>query len=222
MKLVDLPESRPLPDFDAKKTEVMTRISGGTRFSRRRPLTLIVVVLGASALIAPALALRGVVLGHSGARLQPASVSQAHDSESALRSAWKTSIQLGAEEQPELRFANPTQSEFMSQLSKAADEYQFDVVSAKILTPVQDAPFVVIQTTDPSGLAKAAPRILAQLDPREPASDDRSGWAYEAFFFEARDAAGTPFLIVHRSLRDPHGGGGQWATNEALLPFDHG
>jgi hypothetical protein len=47
-------------------------------------------------------------------------------------------------------------------------------------------------------------------------------WNYEAFFLEARDELGAPFLAVFDNWRDPHPGGGQWARSTSLYPFPHG
>jgi hypothetical protein len=67
------------------------------------------------------------------------------------------------------------------------------------------------------------PSILRTLDPRRNTGDDRTGWAYEGFFFEALDSAdGQPFLIVHNHWRGKHAGGGQWPSSPNLLPAPHG
>ena len=59
------------------------------------------------------------------------------------------------------------------------------------------------------------------LDPQNRRSVLATAWAYEAFYFEARDAQGVPAFLAFNYLR---GGitGGQWARNEALYPFEHG
>jgi hypothetical protein len=49
-----------------------------------------------------------------------------------------------------------------------------------------------------------------------------SGYAYEAYFFEARDRHGMPYLATFNHWRPPHVGGGQWASEESLYPFAHG
>ena len=40
------------------------------------------------------------------------------------------------------------------------------------------------------------PAIAAALNPRLRVQDDRLGWEYEGFFFEAQDEHGVPFLAV--------------------------
>jgi hypothetical protein len=60
------------------------------------------------------------------------------------------------------------------------------------------------------------------VQPRSALISDRTGWAYEGFFFEARDTDNVPFLAVWNYWRGPHAGGGQWARGEDLLPFQHG
>jgi hypothetical protein len=79
-----------------------------------------------------------------------------------------------------------------------------------------------VQASDEHALARAVPAILRLIDPKARTGDDRTGWAYEGFLFEARDENGTPFLSVFNWWRGPHGGGGQWAADASLLPFAHG
>ena len=53
-------------------------------------------------------------------------------------------------------------------------------------------------------------------------NDDRTGWAYEGFLFEARDSHGVPFVATFNRWRGPHDDGGQWAADPTLIPFPHG
>jgi hypothetical protein len=57
------------------------------------------------------------------------------------------------------------------------------------------------------------PLVLAALDQR-PRSNQRAKviWNFEAFFLEARDQFGAPFLAVFNNWRAPHSGGGQWTA----------
>ena len=58
---------------------------------------------------------------------------------------------------------------------------------------------------------------------RDPdAADDHAGWAYEGFYFEARDRDGTPAFLVSNYWRGRSAGGGEWAAREALYPYPHG
>ena len=82
--------------------------------------------------------------------------------------------------------------------------------------------FTLIWRKPQKRMAHAAPRNLRRLDPKVATGDDRSGWRYEGFYFEADDEHGVPFLLVFNFLRGPHAGGGQWARSDALFPFAHG
>jgi hypothetical protein len=63
---------------------------------------------------------------------------------------------------------------------------------------------------------------MRRIDPKRSTGDDRTGWTYEAFYFEGRDNSGTPFLVVFNHWRGQDAGGGQWASEPELYPFDHG
>jgi hypothetical protein len=92
----------------------------------------------------------------------------------------------------------------------------------QILHPRQQAPFVVVETNDKHALAASTAAVLHLIDPKARTNDDRTGWAYEGFLFEARDSHGVPFLATFNWWRGPHAGGGQWAADPSLYPFAHG
>jgi len=105
----------------------------------------------------------------------------------------------------------------------AADEYGFRIVEARWLEPLQAAPLVVVEAADPVKLARDTPAILRLLDPQAPVGEnDWEGWAFEGFFFEARDTEGVPFLAVFNHWRGADRGGGEWARSEDLYPYEHG
>jgi hypothetical protein len=135
---------------------------------------------------------------------------------------WKSEIRKKAKADPKTRFQNPDTDLFLQRVSDAASRYEFDVVSVELLRPRQLAPKVIVSTTHYLDLARKTPAILRRLDPKAATSDDRTGWRYEAFYFEARDEHGVPFLTVFNSMRGPRAGGGQWARSERLYPFQHG
>ena len=137
------------------------------------------------------------------------------------QAAWLKKLETRARRHQAQRFDNPARGEFRQRLHKLADRYGFEVVSAKVLRPRQDAPLVVVRTTDYRGLAKATSTILKQLDPKRSTGDDRTGWRYEGFFWEVRDERGVPFLIASTLTRGQVEGQ-QWARSEALYPFRHG
>jgi len=125
---------------------------------------------------------------------------------------WLRDLKTRARVHPERRFDNPSRAEFRRRLHELAGRYKFDVVSATVIRPRQDAPLVVVRTTDYRGLAKATPAILSRLDPKRR--------TYEGFFWEARDERGVPFLIASTLTRG-RAEGSQWARSEALYPFAH-
>ncbi|MDQ2982759.1 MAG: hypothetical protein M3R70_02370 [Actinomycetota bacterium] len=88
--------------------------------------------------------------------------------------------------------------------------------------PRQLAPLLVVQTAEPKQLADATGAILSSLDPKARTTDDRTGWAFEGFYFEARDGNGRPAFVTFNYWRGSIPGGGQWARSESLYPFAHG
>jgi hypothetical protein len=97
-----------------------------------------------------------------------------------------------------------------SRLARASRLYHFTTIR---LASIDANPLVLVQTDDPAGLSRSVPSIMRLLDPRR---------RYEAFFFEAQDSRGVPFLIVFNDWRPPHAGGGQWASSADLYPYPHG
>jgi hypothetical protein len=135
---------------------------------------------------------------------------------------WRRALQAGARAAPRRRFDNLPPSELKRRLAVLASAHDFRVVRVAFLHPVQLAPIVIVRTTHYEQLAHATPSILHQIDPRRDTNDDRTGWRYEGFFFEAQDEHGVPFLTVENWWRGPHGGGGDWARSDPLFPFPHG
>jgi len=138
-----------------------------------------------------------------------------HDASVAGRhaqAAWRKELETRARRHPAQRFDNPARGELRRRLHGLAGRYGFEVVSAKVLRPLQAAPLVVVRTTDYRGLAKATPAILSRLDPKR--------GTYEGFFWEARDERGVPFLVASTLTRG-RAEGSQWARSEALYPFAH-
>jgi hypothetical protein len=140
-----------------------------------------------------------------------------------IEAEWFAALKAGAASSPKQVFKNPPFKLWKQRLKDAARANGFEVVQLYIRWPRQQAPFVIVKTSYPAALAKALPALLRTLDPKRNTGDDRTGWAYEGFFFEAINAAdGQPFLIVHNHWRGNHAGGGQWASSPDLLPLPHG
>lgn len=133
---------------------------------------------------------------------------------------WIADIAVRAREDPGQRFLNLSGRVFRLRLAKAAARYHFSVKKVQLLHPRQVAPLVIIQTRRYLALARAVPTIENSLDPHMGHSDQR-GWAFEAFFLEAQDEHGVPFIVVSNFLRGPSPGGGQWARSDQLYPFAH-
>lgn len=134
---------------------------------------------------------------------------------------WRANLRGGALVDPYRRFPNPSRATLISRLRLAAGRYHFKVVTVGILHPRQAAPLVVIETNGRQALASSTAAILRLIDPKTRTTDDRTGWAYEGFLFEARDSHDVPFLAVFNWWRGPHAGGGEWASDPSLYPFDH-
>ena len=140
-----------------------------------------------------------------------------------IRGQWEQEVRHRAIEAPRQHFANLPLDTLKEQLDKAADRHDFRVVAVTIWNPRprQFAPEIAIRTTHYLALARALPDILARVDPHTGKAGTR-GWSYEAFFLEAQDERGVPFVDVYNFFRGNHKGGGQWARSEALFPYSHG
>jgi hypothetical protein len=123
---------------------------------------------------------------------------------------------------PAQRFDNLSPLVLRRRLREAARRYHFRVVSLELLRPRQLAPKIVVQTQHYVGLSREAYWILKRIDLRRRVPDDRKGWRYEGFYFEAQDERGIPFFTTDTFMRGPNPAGSQWARSEALYPFAHG
>ena len=139
-----------------------------------------------------------------------------------IEAMWKSNLRAGAKANPRYRFHNLSRASFIARLAEAAARYHFRAVRVRFLQPRQAAPFVVIETANKHTLAASTGAILKLIDPKRDTGDDRTGWAYEGFLLEERDAHGLPFIAAFNWWRGPHAGGGQWAADPSLSPFPHG
>jgi hypothetical protein len=151
----------------------------------------------------------------------PGTVSPTTRAAATVKS-WRAHLRTGALADPKRHFPNPSHATLTSRLRLAATRYHFTVVNVEIVRPLQDAPLVVVETKNKHALAASTAAILRVIDPKAQTSDDRTGWAYEGFLFEAQDTHGVPFLTTFNWWRGLHPGGGQWATDPSLYPFNHG
>jgi hypothetical protein len=137
------------------------------------------------------------------------------------RAEWEREITSRGRAHPQQTFANLPVSVLRARLAALANRYDFEVTALQLGRPRQLAPDIVVRTSRYVELARATPVILKQLDPKARTKDDRTGWRYEGFFFEADDEHGIPFLAAFNFWRGPDAGGGQWARSERLYPFAH-
>jgi hypothetical protein len=119
-------------------------------------------------------------------------------------------------------FPSPARVLLLQRLRTAARLYGFEIVSVRMLHPLQAAPLIVIRSDRKRALARATPKIIELFDPRHPTPADPSGYAYEGYFLVAETRAGVPYLATFNRWRAPHVGGGEWAAAENLYPFPHG
>lgn len=166
-----------------------------------------------------ACAASGLALAGCGSSADQEAIDEAKAHASASYAQWRRDIASRARTDPRRRFPNLPPRTLRARLDALSRTYKFRVEDVRFLRPKQFAPVVVVSTTDKHALSRATPAILRRIDPKRRTADDRNGWAYEAFFFEARDEDGTPFLVVFNYWRRPSAGGGQWASEDDLLPF---
>lgn len=134
---------------------------------------------------------------------------------------WRAELRHRALIAPRQRFDNPSRRAFETKLRRLARANGFRVVSARLRHPRGAAPDLVVSSRAYERLAREVPDLLQQLDPKSDTGDDRTGWRWEGFFFEAVDERGVPFLATFNFWRGPSAGGGQWARSDALYPFAH-
>jgi hypothetical protein len=149
--------------------------------------------------------------------------TEARRTAARVYATWRAGLRERGRAAPRQRFDNPSPSEYRATLRALARRHDFTVVSTTLLKPRQLAPVVVVRTSDYERLARTTiPKIWRQLNPKRDTGDDRTGWRWEGFFFEAVDERGVPFLAAFDSMRGRHRNGGQWARSDALFPFPHG
>lgn len=191
-------------------------VAEAKRRARRRRLVIAlvaIVLLGGGA--------AGTLLAlPSGTGLTPA--SKAIDV-SSIESSWYANLREGAQANPGERFPSPSKAVLIRRLEAAARRYHFTVLNVHVAHPLQAAPLVVVETADEQALSDSTPAILQMIDPyRTKGHDDRIGWAYEGFLFEARNTDGVAFLATFNWWRSrTSAGGGQAASSERLYPFAH-
>jgi hypothetical protein len=168
------------------------------------------------------LALAGCDFG-SADRLSPEADQEAETAVARVRAEWEAELARGAREWPSRHFPNLSRQEFLGRLRAAATRYDFKIVDVEFRRPKQLAPRVVVQSDDVEALASAYSRFWRSIDPKARTADDRIGWAFEGFYFEARDAESLPAFVVYHWWRARESvGGGQWAREESFYPFEHG
>lgn len=104
-------------------------------------------------------------------------------------------------------------------LSRLAHRYEFRLISFRYL-PGDEAAAIIVETTRPlQTFAADVSKIERAIDPVW-----HGGLSYHAFFFEARDSHGVPFIATQHSTVNAHGQleGEQWARGPTLYPFAHG
>lgn len=104
-------------------------------------------------------------------------------------------------------------------LSRLARTYGFQLVSFHYLSRDEAASLIVETKRPMQAFAADAAKIERGIDPVR-----HGGLSYHAFFFEARDSDGVPFIATQHSIVNAHGQleGEQWARGPTLYPFPHG
>jgi len=117
------------------------------------------------------------------------------------------------------RFPNPSPRAFGKLLRSVGDRYGFDVVSVRLLRPLQLAPLVVVRTSrQRKAFVHDVPAIMRLLDPTRNAAR-QTAITFEGFFLAAEDAKG-PFVAVENVYRGEVMGG-QWSWSRCEYPYLH-
>jgi hypothetical protein len=137
---------------------------------------------------------------------------------------WRGEIRAGVRAHPQWHYVNLPESVMRTKLQALARRYDFTIDRIAYVRTLrgQFAPKIVVHTRHYLRMARATPLILKQIDPLNWRSGGRRTHArFEAFFFQANDEHGVPFLGAFNFYRAPGPGGGQWARSDALYPFGH-
>jgi hypothetical protein len=104
-------------------------------------------------------------------------------------------------------------------LGRLARYYGFRLVSFRYLALDQAAAVIVRTGRLLTAFAADVSVIERAIDPIR-----HGGFSYRAFFFEAEDEHGVPFLATQHSIASARGQleGEQWARGPTLYPFPHG
>lgn len=104
-------------------------------------------------------------------------------------------------------------------LARLARRYGFEFVSFRYLADDRAASLIVETSRSLSSFASDASAIERAGDPVW-----SGGLTYHAFFFEARDGGGVPFIATQHSIVNARGRleGEQWARGPTLFPFPRG
>jgi len=203
--LTEFRSNVPLPD-DAATQRIYARATSGRRQAPRRRLVLAVAI---AALAVPAAVLGSGLISSSPS---PQWVGQ------HLQSQFVSNVAIAAEQDPGRRFARASRASIARVLARNRARFRYRVERLEVLPGRDGAPLIVLDVH--GGLKRFARSVRALEQIVDPTSND-GRMKYEAFFLEADDARGVPFLVVWNVWRQPIGGGGQWAREESLLPFGH-
>ena len=142
----------------------------------------------------------------------------------ALLTQWTKYVARGAKLNPTPRFASARRVAIERIVQRNATRFHYTVQRVAIEKGRDGAPLVVVRVKHGPlvSFSKPFPQLWRALDPLIRSGPDWHAYKYEAFFFEAVDGRGVPFMVVWNAWRQPPRGGGQWARTEALLPFPHG
>ncbi|HEX5468929.1 MAG TPA: hypothetical protein VFW80_07765 [Gaiellaceae bacterium] len=126
-----------------------------------------------------------------------------------LRSEWEAEIAAAAREDPDRVFPAYSRTEFERRVETGVQKFGFRVVELEWLTPLQAAPALVVQWDDPGvldDLVRLHDDLMAMYRILDPEAPDGSS-TFEAFYFEARDSDGVPFVAYasHSRGDEPSG-----------------
>ncbi|HEY2355662.1 MAG TPA: hypothetical protein VGH79_12270 [Gaiellaceae bacterium] len=111
-----------------------------------------------------------------------------------------------------------SRQEFGARLARDANRYGFTVESVRFIERRgRIAPFVVVRTDRYVAFSLAMAAIDNSLDPLH-GSRGKAQTAFWAFFLQANDERGVPFLGVDSDANSD----GQWARSDQLFPFARG
>ena len=143
----------------------------------------------------------------------------------SAHAGWLHEIRSREHLAPQIHYYNFPRTVLWARLQLLAihNGFTVDKVHLVRLSPGQAAPEVYISAPNPKRISLEIQRIMNQVDPiYRRALPNGTHVRWEGFYFQVNDEHGSPAFGTYVARRGKNWAGGQFASNDALLPYLHG